>query len=130
MKKIIVTMFAICMSACAADPAATTDEAESRAPTSWQPESLQASQDSALTGDDTADASPIEDAIEPHAGCSVVQFCNAPGNDGTRCRQQGCSLGAALAECERESRAVCGTPVCPWIFVELNGTRLINDSCL
>ena len=68
--------------------------------------------------------------IPPPAGCSIVQFCNAPGPDGARCLQQGCSLSAALAEWTAETRAACGTPVCPWIFVALDGTRFINGSCL
>jgi hypothetical protein len=57
------------------------------------------------------------------AGCSVVVSCNAPGPEGTRCRQQGCSLGAARLECALESVAVCGAAVCPVILVELDGTR-------
>ena len=78
----------------------------------------------------TADAAPVQDAITPRAGCSIVQFCNAPGSDGTRCLQQGCSLAAAQHECSVESPIVCGKPLCPWIFVALDGTRFINASCL
>lgn len=56
--------------------------------------------------------------------CSVVTTCNAPGNDGTRCRQQpGCSVATARLECALESISTCGVAVCPVILIKLNGTR-------
>lgn len=58
------------------------------------------------------------------ANCSVVTTCNAPGGDGTRCRQQpGCTVGAARLECALESIVVCGAAVCPVVLIKLNGTR-------
>lgn len=63
------------------------------------------------------------------AGCSFVEWCNAPGADGSRCRQEGCTLSAAIAECESETRQFCGTPQCPWIFVASNGTRYTRTPC-
>lgn len=57
------------------------------------------------------------------AGCSVLLSCNAPGGDGTRCRQQGCSLRAAELECELEALSVCGAVVCPVILIKTDGTR-------
>lgn len=58
-------------------------------------------------------------------GCSTVQYCNAPGQDGARCRQLGCSLDEALAECAAETPRVCGDPpLCPWAFYTLSGQRL------
>jgi hypothetical protein len=63
------------------------------------------------------------------AGCSVVEYCNAPGSDGSRCRQQGCTLANAIAECESETRQFCGTPQCPWIFVATGGTRYTRTPC-
>ena len=61
------------------------------------------------------------------AGCAIVTTCNAPGPDGTRCRQQGCSLGAAELECELEAFSVCGAPICPVILIRTDGTR--NNLC-
>lgn len=126
MKTLMMTVFALCVSACAATP--TGDGTSGRGMTDWQIEDPAASPAAADTG--AADAAPVQDAITPRASCSIVQFCNAPGSDGTRCLQQGCSLSAAQAECSREAPAVCGTPVCPWIFVASDGTRFLNGSCL
>lgn len=62
------------------------------------------------------------------ANCSVVQYCNAPGNDGTICRQQaGCSVAAATSECVTEVRNVCGGATCPWKLVRTDGVRI--DLC-
>jgi hypothetical protein len=80
------------------------------------------------TASDALSTGPTQDAIQPRAGCSIVQFCNAPGTDGTRCLQQGCDLITALNECSAEAPAVCGTPVCPWIFVALDGSRFVNTT--
>lgn len=74
------------------------------------------------TAEDSLSTNSADDPVI-QANCSIVQYCNAPGADGTRCIQQGCSLSAALSECEVETYNVCGTPVCPWIFVDLNGVR-------
>jgi hypothetical protein len=71
---------------------------------------------------------PGED-VRIQAGCSVVEYCNAPGSDGSRCLQQGCTLTAAIAECETETRQVCGTPRCPWIFVATGGARFTRTPC-
>ena len=71
--------------------------------------------------------SPVEpggDAVGQAVNCSIVEFCNAPGSDGTRCRQRGCSLGAAENECKREARTVCGSARCPLFFVTSGGTRM------
>jgi hypothetical protein len=73
-----------------------------------------------IEGDDDGDASL--------AGCSVVEWCNAPGGDGTRCRQTGCSVPTAIAECKADVDVVCGDPICPWIFTSVTGAR--RDLCL
>jgi hypothetical protein len=47
--------------------------------------------------------------------------------------QQGCSIGAAEKECETETRQICGTPKCPFIFVTSSGARLnlcASNSCV
>jgi len=81
----------------------------------------------AVTSSDTADpassTSPTEGVITPRAGCSVVQFCNAPGSEGTTCQQQGCSVQSAVSECKSEVPGVCGSPVSPWIFITSNGVH-------
>jgi hypothetical protein len=69
------------------------------------------------------ESTEIDDAAPAAAGCVVVTTCNAPGPDGTRCRQQGCSLGAARLECELEASSVCGTAICPVILIRTDGTR-------
>lgn len=66
----------------------------------------------------------LDDPASPSANCSVVQYCNAPGNEGSVCKQLGCSTSAALLECFTEVRNVCGTHTCPLIFVDLNGRRI------
>jgi len=69
-------------------------------------------------------ADPAGEVASLAASCSIVQFCNAPGSDGTRCQQQGCSLGAAENECKREVRTVCGSASCPLIFVTSSKDRI------
>lgn len=76
------------------------------------------------TPDETAIEFPVDDVIHPRAGCSVVQFCNASGSDGSVCQQQGCSLGTAENECKSEILSVCGSAVCPIIFKTLSGSRI------
>jgi hypothetical protein len=117
MKLLVITLFAASMAACA-----QVDDLNS-----WTPEDPAAAPQPA-SASDAVSASPTQDAIQPRASCSVVQFCNAPGADGTRCLQQGCSLTAAQNECTTESFNVCGTPVCPWIFVASDGTRFVNTT--
>lgn len=75
--------------------------------------------------------SPVEDVITPRVNCSQVNFCNAPGSEGTQCKLlNGCSLLAAQNECKREVplSSVCdGPPVCP--FVIINGSQHITMNC-
>src|SRR5678815_3979789 len=92
-----ITAFAIALCGCSVDENTTTP--------------------SQTASDPSTTASSESDLIAPRAGCSVVQFCNAPGSDGTVCQQQGCTLASAKNECTSESHTVCGTPVNPWVFV-------------
>lgn len=107
------------VAACAVDAPDPTDQASAG---SWVADPAAATPAEPVAG-------VADDGVSQAVSCSIVQFCNAPGSDGTRCLQQGCSLGAAQDECSRESRSVCGTPVCPWVFVALDGTRYFNTSC-
>ncbi len=75
-------------------------------------------------GEEAAIGSPVGDAITPRANCSIVQFCNASGSDGSVCQQQGCSLGPAENECKAEVKTVCGAATCPLIFVTSSGSRI------
>lgn len=81
----------------------------------------------ALGGEPTSASSPSE-AVTQASGCSVVQFCDAPGSDGARCKQLGCSFNAAFEECVEETPRICGTPKCPWRFILLSGSSF--DICL
>lgn len=69
-----------------------------------------------------ADQHVTDAAIAAGSGCSVVQYCNAPGEWGTVCLHLTCDYNTAYNECIRESYNVCGTPVQPWIFVCRNST--------
>ena len=42
------------------------------------------------------------------AGCTHIQWCNEPGSVGTVCIWDSCSFSAAVSECTRDARAVCG----------------------
>jgi hypothetical protein len=70
-----------------------------------------------------------EDPATGYSGCSIVQYCNAPGLNGTVCLQQGCSVAAARSECRSESKYVCGSPVCPWEFIASDGQHFLDPSC-
>jgi hypothetical protein len=66
-----------------------------------------------------------DDAVSPRANCSIVEFCNASGTDGTVCKSTGtCSLKAAENECQTEAKTVCGTVLAPFIFE--NGSQDIT----
>jgi len=75
-----------------------------------------------------ADPALVNDAEAAGHGCSVVEWCDAPGSDGARCRQLGCSFQEAFDECIAETQRVCGTPKCPWMFKPLGGSSF--DICL
>jgi len=70
--------------------------------------------------DGGADGMPEDGGAD---GCSMVIYCHAPG---TRCMQRGCSLVDAQNECKRETRTVCGTPVCPFIFATSDQEITLN----
>jgi hypothetical protein len=59
----------------------------------------------------------VDDSIDK-AGCSIVQFCRHPGDDGTRCvASSACSCDDARTECAREAVNVCGRPRRPFLIV-------------
>lgn len=107
-----IAALVVALSACAADAPDDVGEARLDEPVTGVTEQ---------TASTSSEDEPASDAL---ANCSVVTTCNAPGSDGTRCRQQpGCTAGAARLECALESVAVCGAAVCPVILIRLNGTR-------
>jgi hypothetical protein len=75
---------------------------------------------------------PLEPELppDPMSGCSLIEYCYAyqveDTTDEERCRQLGCSLDAASAECRTEVAAVCGSaPQPPFVMVTLSGERVI-----
>ena len=53
-------------------------------------------------------------AVTPASGCSVVVSCDDRSSAiGTVCRQTGCTIDQAKAECIREAKQMCGPIVCP-----------------
>src|SRR5215468_3006682 len=133
MKTLTVMVFGLCVSACGANPVVEHPVADiafsDLRMEDWLLEGISPAVHTAID-DGASDAVPVEVASAPATRCSIVQFCNAPGRDGTRCLQQGCGPVDALVECAREAPAVCGWPVCPWVFVARDGRRFINGSCL
>ncbi|MBC7977327.1 MAG: hypothetical protein H7138_20310 [Myxococcales bacterium] len=124
---LIIAVSAISITACTFDGADEHDMVRDDGPggvyvsdpsSAWGSSSLEEAADSNLDG-----------SASLAANCSVVQFCNRPGSEGTVCIQQGCSQAAAEAECLAETRNVCGAPVCPWILVTTDGRRLNHVSC-
>lgn len=111
---VLALMGAIVVAACALDA-----EPEEGAPEWSAGESVLEPADE-VGQDEEAIAS---DAAAAGNGCSIVEWCNEPGTNGSICRQVACSVDAAKAECDRETRQICGAPVCPWILKTLSGGR-------
>ena len=120
----IIAIATLAMSACAFAP--TGKDPTSQDP-AGAPLNADRADDPSPVADDPAAPPEIESSpdvtIPPPAGCSVVQFCNAPGSEGTRCVQQGCTVKPAVTECKAEVPPICGTPVLPWIFVTSDGVH-------
>jgi len=120
-----ITILMTILGGCALDPAVSSPETEAQSDGAERlriDDPVSASEVGVAEQASTVGA-PAE-AVQAAGGCSVVVSCNAPGPDGTRCRQQGCSLGAAKLECALESVSICGTAVCPVILIESDGTRV------
>jgi hypothetical protein len=113
---LITAAFAIAFAACAADSGGqpTEDPGDAELAT----KASEVSTPSPSTNDQ---APKPGDDVGTNAGCSFVQYCDAPGTDATRCVQQGCSYDAARTECINEGWQICGTPKCPWKLIDLNG---------
>lgn len=72
----------------------------------------------AFSRDELTEEVPGEDPDDPSAvtDCVYVQWCNAPGPNGTICRlRSGCVANTTTVnECIADTNAVCGGPVSPW----------------
>ena len=110
-------------SACAMDVPADGDEQEHDAQRGLTLEEPLAEETLTETNGGSDEEDVEGDDPSALAGCSVVQYCDAPGGDGTVCRQTGCSEQAAKAECAVEAPKVCGDPKCPWYIVYSSGAR-------
>jgi hypothetical protein len=71
-------------------------------------------------------ASPGDDIAPAATNCSRVNHCTP----GTQCKQLGCTLSAAAAECRAETPIVCGKASLPWTIIDSSGVEhSISDSC-
>jgi hypothetical protein len=130
MKALAVMVFGVCVSACGADP--VDDPGSDNGAVVDLSSHEQVLGDWVIEGrDPVPDAPPgaPSDGAVPPVGCMVVQSCDAPGTDGTRCVWTGCSLPDALAECAREAPRQCPRIVCPFMFVGPGGKRFRNGTC-
>lgn len=128
---LIIAVLTITTSACA------VDSAESQLKKQAESDNLGGSkvEDQSTTSGDT---STEETLIARSAGdvainatnCTIVQFCNAPGSDGTVCKQQACTLSTAATECVTDTNFVCGARVCPWKLITTSGSTIdLGKNC-
>ena len=135
MKTLMVTWFACCVAACAADDRPTAEdrtaedgtaavEAAATVAVPWQlpraPTNAQVEQDPSLESLDPAAPEGIL------ADCVFIQWCDrppaGPTNGGTickvrsSCRNQCSNPATLLPECDRDVQAVCGSATAPKIF--------------
>ena len=72
----------------------------------------------AFSKDELTEAVPGESPDDPldAVNCVYVEWCDAPGANGTICRlRSGCVYNAATVnECITDTNDVCGGPVYPW----------------
>lgn len=132
MKTLAVMVFAVWGSACGAIPTvedpgmdgSVVVDLSSREQLigDWVVEGAQPAAPGAVAG-----AVPRQGAVG--TTCAIVQFCDVPGPDGTRCVQNGCSIVQALSECSVEAPRECGHIVCPFVFVAPGGKRFLNGAC-
>jgi hypothetical protein len=132
MKTLAVMVFAVCGSACAAIPVIEDPGVDS-------PVVVDLSSREQLIGDWVVEGrEPAPGAVSGgvarrgpvgSVSCVVVQYCDAPGPDGTRCVQTGCSVPDALTECSIEAPRACSRIACPFVFVGPGGKRFQNGSC-
>lgn len=108
---VLAIMGAVVIAACGFDEEPTTDPVE----------------EGIAPDDESADQASPDQAVDA-LNCSIVEFCGTGVRLPTRCRQVGCSVGDAKAECLREVVQVCGAKTCPLIFDPLLGPPV--DLCI
>jgi hypothetical protein len=134
MTKLAMTFFLACIGVmgCTNEPKPdSTSDTDALEADGWHAETAaEVASRAPATTDVTSEATAaLTGSVSPRTNCSIVQFCDAPGADGTRCLQQGCTLDQAAAECDREVPQICGTGKCPWILVTTDGRRFVKDTC-
>lgn len=133
MKTLAVMVFAVCGSACATGP---DIEMSGTSPAIVDLSSReQLIGDWVVEGREPVASGAAGGTVSPRGAlgpttCVVVQYCDAPGPDGTRCVQNGCDVIEALTECSIEAPRECSRVVCPFVFVGPGGKRFRNGSCL
>jgi hypothetical protein len=131
MKTLAVVVCAVSASACAASP---DIEMSGTGPAIVDLSSrAQLIGDWVIEGREPAPPGAVSGGVMPRAAigpvtCVVVQYCDAPGPDGTRCVQNGCSVPDALTECSIEAPRECRI-VCPFVLIGPGGKRFLNGSC-
>lgn len=130
MKTLAVVVFAVCGSACGVIPIVGDPAVASLVMVDLSSRE-QLIGDWVVEGREPAASGGViapRSAIGPIT-CVVVQYCDAPGPDGTRCVQSGCNVLDALTECSIEAPRACSRVVCPFVFVGPGGKRFLNGSC-
>lgn len=128
---LLVAVLTFIMSACAVGPAGDPlrKEAEDSELLTTKLDDRSAASVDTVAAED-AFAVSADGAITSAVNCTIVQFCNAPGANGTVCQQKTCTLQAAADECVVDTNFVCGSRVCPWKLITSGGiTRDIGTSC-
>jgi len=82
-----------------------------------------ASDDTATSASDNTTTSDLSSdaTITPFSGCAHVIWCDEPGAGGTVCKQDGCSVTAAKAECVQDVKALGCKFHCPARIELLDG---------
>jgi hypothetical protein len=130
---LLIAVLTFTMSACAVgpdgDPLKSEAESDIRSKVddpSLTPADLSAEQDMIAASTGTGAGDVTTNAVN----CTIVQFCNAPGANGTVCQQKTCTLQAAADECVVDTNFVCGARVCPWKLITSGGTTVdLGRSC-
>ncbi|HEX8114045.1 MAG TPA: hypothetical protein VF516_40210 [Kofleriaceae bacterium] len=134
MKALAVMVFAVCISACGAIQVDGDPGSDSPVVVDLSSHEQRIG-DWVVEGRDPAPPDAVSDAVpRPSAAgpvsCVVIQYCDAPGPDGTRCVQKGCSVQEALTECTIEAPRECHPLVCPFVFLGHGGVRFNNGECM
>jgi hypothetical protein len=101
--------------------ACTEDAVSNDEPTELLPQPRPSNADD-VPGDGTQAATGADPTPAAGNGCSIVEWCDQPGANGTVCRQVACDLPSAQQECSREATQICGSVVQPFIIICKNSS--------